>query len=123
MPIHIPARGYAVNVPASILLDFNFYWRKSLFLDLDIGIEEPFKSQCQFSVSKSQIRSLWIRFQELDREKKGHLTKQDFERIPELQTNPLCDRIIQTFVNETQQKRLVASKAISRALLGEHKCG
>jgi len=58
-----------------------------------------------FKVTKSQVNGLWGRFLNLDKEKKGHLTKEDFFKIPELQKNPLGERIIQAFFKDGIQRR------------------
>ena len=58
-----------------------------------------------FPVSKTQIYRLWNRFQSLDKAGKGHLTREDFQKIPELETNPLGDRIVQAFFQDSQEIR------------------
>ena len=40
------------------------------------------------------------RFTSLDKSGKGHLTREDFLRIPELAINPLGDRIVHAFFYE-----------------------
>jgi hypothetical protein len=57
------------------------------------------------SVNRGQIQRIWHRFQELDVERKGHLNRKDFCKIPELQTNPIGERIVQSFFTEGQQRR------------------
>ncbi|KAL4647439.1 calcineurin B homologous protein 1-like [Arapaima gigas] len=47
--------------------------------------------------SPAHVVRLHERFQALDKEKKGHLSRQDFESIKELATNPIRDRIIGAF--------------------------
>ncbi len=49
------------------------------------------------SVTYSQIKRLRKRFVHLDKEGKGHLGREDFHAIPELESNPLGDRIIRSF--------------------------
>lgn len=44
--------------------------------------------------SAKEIKSLFHRFQKLDRNGSGVLTSNDFQFIPELSMNPLCHRII-----------------------------
>merc|ERR1712130_380250 len=44
-----------------------------------------------------QIETLHTRFLRLDKYGKGHLTREDFLRIPELALNPLGDRIVHAF--------------------------
>lgn len=45
-----------------------------------------------------QISRLYERFQRLDKDQTGFLTKEDFLKIPELAINPLADRIIDMFL-------------------------
>jgi calcineurin B family protein 1 len=42
------------------------------------------------------------RFSSLDKAGKGHLTREDFLRIPELAINPLGDRIVHAFFYESK---------------------
>jgi len=59
----------------------------------------------KFLVTKCQIRGLWSRFLYLDKEKKGHLNRDDFLKIPELQKNPLAEQIVQAFFKDGIQRR------------------
>merc|ERR1712179_345905 len=52
--------------------------------------------------TSNQIERLWSRFTSLDKQQKGHLTREDFLRIPELAINPLGDRIIHAFFYESK---------------------
>jgi len=52
--------------------------------------------------TKTQIESLWKRFQVLDTDCKGYLTREDFLNLPELAINPLGDRIIHSFFQPGQ---------------------
>jgi len=45
-----------------------------------------------------QVTRLYERFQRLDKDQTGFLTKEDFLKIPELAINPLADRIIDMFL-------------------------
>uniref|UniRef100_A0A8C4QBT5 Calcineurin-like EF-hand protein 1 n=1 Tax=Eptatretus burgeri TaxID=7764 RepID=A0A8C4QBT5_EPTBU len=56
---------------------------------------EEIKRETGFS--HSQITRLYSRFSSLDKGENGHLTRDDFQRIPELAINPLGDRIINAF--------------------------
>uniref|UniRef100_A0A3P9LPA2 Calcineurin-like EF-hand protein 1 n=1 Tax=Oryzias latipes TaxID=8090 RepID=A0A3P9LPA2_ORYLA len=49
------------------------------------------------AVSHSQITRLYSRFTSLDKGENGTLSREDFQRIPELAINPLGDRIINAF--------------------------
>jgi len=49
-----------------------------------------------------QIERLYSRFTSLDKSGKGHLTREDFLRIPELAINPLGDRIVHAFFYESK---------------------
>ena len=57
-----------------------------------------------FSVTSNQIERLWSRFTSLDKQQKGHLTREDFLRIPELAINPLGDRIVHAFFRDSSEK-------------------
>lgn len=48
--------------------------------------------------SAKQVARLYERFQRLDKDETGYLTKEDFLKIPELAINPLADRIIDMFL-------------------------
>merc|ERR1712110_987438 len=52
----------------------------------------------------NQIERLWSRFTSLDKQQKGHLTREDFLRIPELAINPLGDRIVHAFFRDSSNK-------------------
>lgn len=66
-----------------------------------------------FSVNANQIRGLWTRFTSLDKDQKGHLSKDDFRKIPELQNNPLGERIVQAFFKDGVERRLVNLRSSS----------
>ncbi|XP_067875261.1 calcineurin B homologous protein 2 [Heterodontus francisci] len=53
--------------------------------------------------SKAHIGRLYDRFEELDKSKKGKLSREDFQRIGELAVNPLGDRIIGAFFPDDKQ--------------------
>jgi serine/threonine-protein phosphatase 2B regulatory subunit len=50
-----------------------------------------------FSVSQHEIRRLYQRFSILDKDGLGHITKKEFNSIPELAVNPLAERIFCQF--------------------------
>jgi calcineurin B family protein 1 len=54
--------------------------------------------------TSNQIERLWSRFTSLDKQQKGHLTREDFLRIPELAINPLGDRIVHAFFRDSSNK-------------------
>lgn len=51
----------------------------------------------------NQIERLFSRFSSLDKQGKGFLSREDFLRIPELAINPLGDRIVHAFFQESQK--------------------
>uniref|UniRef100_A0A674AYK9 Calcineurin-like EF-hand protein 1 n=1 Tax=Salmo trutta TaxID=8032 RepID=A0A674AYK9_SALTR len=57
-----------------------------------------------FHVSHSQITRLYSRFTSLDKGENGTLSREDFQRIPELAINPLGDRIINAFFPEGEDQ-------------------
>uniref|UniRef100_A0A674B0T3 Calcineurin-like EF-hand protein 1 n=1 Tax=Salmo trutta TaxID=8032 RepID=A0A674B0T3_SALTR len=59
---------------------------------------------CFFAVSHSQITRLYSRFTSLDKGENGTLSREDFQRIPELAINPLGDRIINAFFPEGEDQ-------------------
>ncbi|XP_075610592.1 calcineurin B homologous protein 1 isoform X3 [Balearica regulorum gibbericeps] len=56
------------------------------------------------TVSHSQITRLYSRFTSLDKGENGTLSREDFQRIPELAINPLGDRIINAFFPEGEDQ-------------------
>ncbi|XP_078262221.1 calcineurin B homologous protein 1 [Rhinoraja longicauda] len=54
--------------------------------------------------SHSQITRLYSRFTSLDKGENGTLSREDFQRIPELAINPLGDRIINAFFPENEDQ-------------------
>lgn len=54
--------------------------------------------------SGPQIEKLYTRFAHLDRSNCGSLSKDDLVSIPELAINPLCDRLIQMFFSENEER-------------------
>ncbi|XP_040568780.1 calcineurin B homologous protein 1 [Lepeophtheirus salmonis] len=52
--------------------------------------------------TSNQIERLWSRFTSLDKHQKGYLSREDFLRIPELAINPLGDRIVHAFFQESR---------------------
>lgn len=50
--------------------------------------------------TRKQVCRLYERFQRLDKDQTGFLTKEDFLKIPELAINPLAERIIDMFLTK-----------------------
>lgn len=72
---------------------------------------DPYKLnylECYFflSVTPNQIERLYSRFTSLDRGDCGTLSREDFLRIPELAINPLGDRIVNAFFEESRSDRV-----------------
>ncbi|KAM6913021.1 calcineurin B homologous protein 1 [Xenentodon cancila] len=63
---------------------------------------EEIKKETGFS--HSQITRLYSRFTSLDKGENGALSREDFQRIPELAINPLGDRIINAFFPEGEDQ-------------------
>ncbi|XP_053701045.1 calcineurin B homologous protein 1 [Synchiropus splendidus] len=63
---------------------------------------EEVKKETGFS--HSQITRLYSRFTSLDKGENGTLSREDFQRIPELAINPLGDRIINAFFPEGEDQ-------------------
>lgn len=59
-----------------------------------------------FTVTPNQIERLYSRFTSLDRGDCGTLSREDFLRIPELAINPLGDRIVNAFFEESGNDRV-----------------
>lgn len=60
----------------------------------------------QLTVTPKQIERLYSRFTSLDRSDCGTLSREDFLRIPELAINPLCDRIVHSFIADSNDDRV-----------------
>jgi len=58
--------------------------------------------QHETGFTPQQIERLYSRFSSLDKTNKGHLSREDFLRIPELAINPLGDRIVHAFFYESK---------------------
>merc|ERR1711874_409020 len=75
--------------------------------------EQLTKLSSETGFSLGQLDSLYIRFEKLDINNNGYLEREDFLSLPELNVNPLSDRIIHAFFSENlivkessqQQKR------------------
>ena len=63
--------------------------------------------------TKQQVLRLYDRFQRLDKNETGYLTREDFLRIPELAINPLAERIIDMFlIDLNQQPSIINSNPV-----------
>lgn len=58
------------------------------------------------TVTPNQIERLYSRFTSLDRGDCGTLSREDFLRIPELAINPLGERIVNAFFEESGNDRV-----------------
>ncbi|CAI9730805.1 B homologous 1-like [Octopus vulgaris] len=63
---------------------------------------EEISSETGFSAN--QIARLYSRFTNLDKNNNGVLCREDFLRIPELAINPLGDRIVHSFFQESNEE-------------------
>lgn len=68
--------------------------------------QNQLKSDDFFPVTPKQIERLYSRFTSLDRSDCGTLSREDFLRIPELAINPLCDRIVHSFIADSNDDRV-----------------
>lgn len=89
----------------SIKITSVFVTSKSLLLFKTKFSGENF-IQFFYSVTPNQIERLYSRFTSLDRGDCGTLSREDFLRIPELAINPLGDRIVNAFFDESGNDRV-----------------
>lgn len=68
--------------------------------------EEIAQIQSETGFSPNQIERLYSRFTSLDRGDCGTLSRDDFLRIPELAINPLGERIVHAFFDESGSDRV-----------------
>nr|QBH72772.1 calcineurin b subunit [Encarsia formosa] len=68
--------------------------------------EEIAQIQEATGFTPNQIERLYSRFTSLDRGDCGTLSREDFLRIPELAINPLGDRIVNAFFEESRSDRV-----------------
>ncbi|XP_001608220.1 calcineurin B homologous protein 1 [Nasonia vitripennis] len=68
--------------------------------------EEIAQIQEATGFTPNQIERLYSRFTSLDRGDCGTLSREDFLRIPELAINPLGDRIVNAFFEESSSDRV-----------------
>ncbi|VDI10672.1 serine/threonine-protein phosphatase 2B regulatory subunit [Mytilus galloprovincialis] len=66
--------------------------------------EEIEEIQNETGFSRNQIIRLYSRFESLDKSGNGFLSREDFLRIPELAINPLGDRIVHAFFQESNDE-------------------
>lgn len=66
--------------------------------------EEINEIQEETGFSPNQIVRLYSRFTNLDKNNNGFLSREDFLRIPELAINPLGDRIVHAFFQESKEE-------------------
>lgn len=70
-------------------------------VQLSVDDSSDIANKTGFSVA--QINKLYHRFTQLDKEDKGHLSRDDLMAIPELAINPLADRIVDLFLPHHSQ--------------------
>lgn len=68
--------------------------------------QNQLKAFLSIPVTPKQIERLYSRFTSLDRSDCGTLSREDFLRIPELAINPLCDRIVHSFIADSNDDRV-----------------
>jgi len=68
-----------------------------------LQLEDIQAIQKETGFTASQIERLFSRFSSLDKQGKGFLSREDFLRIPELAINPLGDRIVHAFFQESKK--------------------
>ncbi|CAD6993614.1 calcineurin B homologous protein 1 [Ceratitis capitata] len=68
--------------------------------------EEIAQIQEETGFTPNQIERLYSRFTSLDRGDCGTLSREDFLRIPELAINPLCERIVHAFFEDSTDDRV-----------------
>ena len=64
-------------------------------------VTSSFYNMAYFTVTPNQIERLYSRFTSLDRGDCGTLSREDFLRIPELAINPLGERIVNAFFEDS----------------------
>ena len=67
-------------------------------------------------VTPSQIERLYSRFTSLDKGDNGTLSRDDFLRIPELAINPLGERIVQAFFDESNGEERINFRQFMKVL-------
>lgn len=70
----------------------------------------------RIAVTPNQIERLYSRFTSLDRGDCGTLSREDFLRIPELAINPLGDRIVNAFFEDTNSSDTVNFRQFMQVL-------
>ena len=63
-----------------------------------------------------QIKRLYSRFTNLDKNNLGYLTRHDFARIPELHVNPLRDRIIEVLIDDYGQDEKINFRQFAKVM-------
>ena len=64
--------------------------------------------------TSKQIKRLYSRFAALDKDNTGHLTRSDFNRIPELNVNPLGKRVIDVLIEDCGQDDKINFRQFAR---------
>lgn len=63
-----------------------------------------------------QIKRLYSRFTNLDKNNTGYLTKHDLARIPELHVNPMRDRIIEVIIDDNGQDEKINFRQFAKVM-------
>jgi Ca2+-binding EF-hand superfamily protein len=70
----------------------------------------------QKGFTANQIKRLYSRFTNLDKNNNGYLNKESFSRIPELHINPLRDRILEVLIDDNGEDGKLNFKQFARVL-------
>jgi calcineurin B family protein 1 len=70
-------------------------------ISVQLSQEEAKEVSDRTGFSVAQVNKLYHRFTQLDKEDKGHLSRDDLMAIPELAINPLADRIVDLFLPQS----------------------
>ena len=87
---------------------FVYYAGTSLYNDLKMGNEASLHMEMATNFDAEEIKRLGKRFKKLDIDNSGSLSVDEFMTLPELQQNPLVQRVIDIFdeVSKSSTRRL-----------------
>lgn len=89
------------------LIKFATSWQQMIYnVVFQIASNQNQSNLFPIPVTPKQIERLYSRFTSLDRSDCGTLSREDFLRIPELAINPLCDRIVHSFISDSTDDRV-----------------
>ena len=66
--------------------------------------------------NENQIKRLYSRFKNLDRNDSGYLNRESFISIPELHVNPLRDRIIEVLIDDNGENGQLNFRQFAKVL-------